>query len=436
MKLHKANYSNNITSNTRRVISVFLILLILTLTGCGSAEEYSDTLKLIETGSSSDNEPDEVSLEYLDPYIDIDAEVSERLRNDCEEIAALCDELMSTGERENTQYYSYNTALTQGAVDKVEEHLAASGYPVINTDSVYPKYLDNSDGLKQFAESSESGQVSEQSIISVSMYDTIYYLTFQYDGAEMYYISTSITWDENGEYEISNSIKQKLIDWGMTYNGYFYYQLLELNRHWNACSYIRTQPVDKELYDLYIEYLSPANYPSSVFTKDWDSQSYSEICFNDLFESFYIARNGEYVYADDYERFADMSCSLIPASIFESTVLPYFDIDLDEFRALTLYMPDSDSYPWQELNCSNVIYCPCLTPEVTDKRDNEDGTFTVTVDVLCFDYKCFPRFTHEITIKPDNNGGFQYISNRVTYIDEHGVPETAPRLAAQRTTTD
>lgn len=407
---------------------ILMVLIISTLTGCGTAKEIADTSQLAEADSLSDGS----SPMYLDDYGDVDAETSERLRNDCEEIAALCNDLMANGERETTLYSANDTVLTQSAVDEVEERLAASGCAVINSDSVYPKYLENPDGLEQFLESASSGAVAEQSIISVSAYDAVYCLTFQYDGAEMYYISTSIVWDENGEYEISVPSKQKLIDWGMTYNGYFYYQLVELDRHWNACSSVRLQPVNKELYDLYLKYLSPAGYPSSVFTKNWDSQSYGELCFNDLFENFYKAKNGEYVYADDYERFTDMSCSLIPASIFEDTVLPYFDIPLDEFRTLTLYLPDRDSYPWKELTCSDVVYCPQLTPEVTGKRDNGDGTFTVTVDVLCFDYKCFPRFTHEITIRLDSGGGFRYAANRITYTDEHGVPEAVPRLAEQR----
>ena len=127
-----------------------------------------------------------------------------------------------------------------------------------------------------------------------------------------------------------------------------------------------------------------------------------------------------------------MQCSLIPAEIFEKTILPYYDIPLDEFRASALYQRESDAYPWQTLNGSNIIYCPTLTPEVVARRENEDGTFTIVVDVLCFDYKCFPMFTHEITIRPDGDGGFHYVANRVTYVSEQGVPATTPRLKAQR----
>ena len=145
-----------------------------------------------------------------------------------------------------------------------------------------------------------------------------------------------------------------------------------------------------------------------------------------------MERYGDYVYNTDYEYYSDMQCSLIPADIFESTILPHFNISLDEFRTLTLYMQESNSYPWQMLNCSNIIYCPALTPEVVERRDNGDGTFTIVVDVLCFDYKYFPYFTHEITIKPTSDGGFQYVSNQITYACEHGVPDTTPRLVAQR----
>ena len=429
MRSHKSNARKNIAASAEKIALLFFVLLITFLAGCNKTEDRSDTLQNTETSNPTNNQ----SADSLLPqYFNIDPTTSEKLHLKCEEIAALCNELMKTGERETKRTFPNDTILTQAAIDDVEDLLAKSGYPVINSDSVYPEYLENSDGIEHFFKLADSGRTAEESLISVSLYNTISYCTFQYDGDEMYYLSTLITWDENGNYEISDTSKQKMIDWGMTYNGYFYYQIYPLDRHWNACSSIRLQPVDKELYDLYVKYLSPANYPSCVFTKDWDKQSYKNICFNDLFESFYRTKYDDFVYAKDYPQHADMSCSLIPASIFEDTIFPYFDISLEEFRTLTLYMEDTNSYPWQELNCSNVIYCPWLTPEVTGKRDNGDGTFTIAVDVLCFDYKCFPRFTHEITIRANSDGTFQYIANRVTYTDEHGVPDTTPRLIEQR----
>lgn len=364
-------------------------------------------------------------------YHDIeDAEVEE-IRSKCQDIALLCNDLMVNGEKETSPYLLYNMTLTQSAIDDVEILLSEAGYPVLNSDSKYPEYLENSDGLKHFLELADKGENAQQSIIRVTSYNSIYYITFQYTDNIMYYINVTITWDEDRKFTISNPYKMEIIDWGLTYNSYFYYQIHPFDRHWSTRISIRLEQTDIELYDLYAEYLTPIGYPSSVFTLDWDKSNYKNICFNDLFEVLYRERYDDLVYSDNYEYYSDMQCSLIPADIFENTILPYFEITLEEFRASALYLGDYNAYPWQELNLSNVIYCPMLTPEVVERRNNKDGTFTIVVDVLCFDYECFPMFTHEITINPNTDRGFQYMANQVTYVDEHGVPDTTPRLAAQ-----
>lgn len=433
MKFYKLKNGLKFAAKIQKTLLLHCCILILLLPGCSGIFGMTDITETEDTEYIGQNEV--IEDQPLNPYpqrIDVDTQTTEKLQSECKDIALLCNDLIVNGEKETLQSFPYDTILTQTAIDEVESLLSEFGYAVINSDSVYPEYLENSNGLKRFYELANEGEKSEQSLVLVSEIRTIYYLTFRYDEEEMYRIITSITWNENGEYNISDPSMNELIDWGMTYNECFYYQIYPLDRHWSACSFVRLQSADKDLYDLYAKYLSPVGYPSSVFTKDWDRQSYKEICFNDLFEPFYTAVYGDYVYSDDYERCTDMSCRLIPANIFEDTILRYFDIPLEEFRALSLYMSDTNSYPWQECNCYNVIYCPKLTPEVKEKRDNEDDTITIVVDVLCFDYKCFPRFTHEITIKPISDGSFQYIENHVTYTDEHGVPDTTPRLAAQR----
>lgn len=434
MKFPKKRNKNGITAGAKNIMCICCTLLILLLTSCGT-ENTVDNLNKEPPSAITDTviQPTESTPSVLFPkYHDIESSEAEEIRSKCQEIALLCNDLMVNGETETSPYFPYDTTLTQSAIDDVEALLAEAGYPVINSDSKYPEYLENSDGLKHFFELTEKGENAQQSIICVSLRNSIYYITFQYADGTLYYVNATISWDEDGKITVADPSKLETIDWGMTYNGYFYYQIYPLDRHWSACSSIRLEPTDKELYDLYLEYLTPVGYPSGVFTLDWDKSNYGDLCFNDLFEALYKERYGDWVYEKDYEYYPEMQCSLIPTNIFENTILPYFQISLDEFRASTLYMKDKNAYPWQTLNCSNIIYCPTLTPEVTKCRDNEDGTFTIVVDVLCFDYKCFPMFTHEITIKPNIDGGFQYVANRVTYQDEKGVPAATPRLEAQR----
>lgn len=423
---------------TKILICLCFALLMLSFVSCGRSDSAIDNVNdLHEEPQAVDIDeiiqPTESTEPILFPkYHDIESAEIEEIQSGCQEIAMLCNDLMVNGEKETSSYFPYDATLTQSAIDDVEALLSEAGYPVLNSDSKYPEYLENSDGLRHFFELADKGESTKHSIVSVSSRNSISYITFQYADGTMYYINAATTWDEEGKFTLSDSYKMEMMDWGMTYNGYFYYQIYPLDRHWDACMSIRLEPIDIELYDLCAEYLAPVGYPSSVFTLDWDKSNYEDICFNDLFEALYRERYDDYVYTDNYEYYSDMQCSLIPAEIFENTILPYFEIPLDEFRVSTLYMRESNTYPWQKLNCSNIIYCPTLIPEVVERRDNEDGTFTIVVDVLCFDYKCFPMFTHEITIRPNGDDGFHYVANQVTYESEQGVPATTPRLEAQR----
>ena len=40
-------------------------------------------------------------------------------------------------------------------------------------------------------------------------------------------------------------------------------------------------------------------------------------------------------------------------------------------------------------------------------------------------------FSHELTILALSSGWFEYVSNRVTFQTEHGLPNAAPRLSAK-----
>lgn len=48
---------------------------------------------------------------------------------------------------------------------------------------------------------------------------------------------------------------------------------------------------------------------------------------------------------------------------------------------------------------------------------NTDGTITLTVQALSTDLKTDCLFAHEVTVRPLENGRFQYVGNKVTLSD-------------------
>ena len=70
-------------------------------------------------------------------------------------------------------------------------------------------------------------------------------------------------------------------------------------------------------------------------------------------------------------------------------------------------------YPWVELSCVTWDYQPVMVPDVTAFQSNDDGTLTLTVEVISAEEGTDQLFTHELTVRPLAGGRFQYVSNRV-----------------------
>ena len=170
-----------------------------------------------------------------------------------------------------------------------------------------------------------------------------------------------------------------------------------------------------------------------MFVCDWTSDDYGDLAFNDLLEFFYKVKYNAYFNAQDYESiYEPYYHSNIPAELYEKTVFPYFDISLEEFRVRSLYDAEHNTYPWQEICCENVTYYPSVEPEVIRYQDNKDGTFTLTVNALCNDYKTDRLFTHEVIIRPLSDDEYKYLSNHITYRSDFELPPNYPRLPPLR----
>lgn len=109
-------------------------------------------------------------------------------------------------------------------------------------------------------------------------------------------------------------------------------------------------------------------------------------------------------------------------------MLSHFDISQTELRQLAHYDENSNTYPWQEQWASNYTYFPTVIPEVTAYRQNNDGTIQLTVNAMCTEFKTDCLFIHEVTIRPQTDGGFQYLGNRVIYRSEQPQPPANTRL--------
>ena len=68
---------------------------------------------------------------------------------------------------------------------------------------------------------------------------------------------------------------------------------------------------------------------------------------------------------------------------------------------------------------------------ITQILENADGTKTLLASCLSTDIPTDCLFSHELTVRDLPGGGFQFVSNRVTFQTGLGLPNDAPRLRAK-----
>lgn len=418
----------------RRVMYVlFLLAAMLLVAGCGEGREDSAVRGAPgEYGTPPPAEPVPVPWAGLPGVERFDLEQGDReeIIAECMALAELCGGEMERAENGSSEYFPYEAVLARQTLDALEELLAAAGYPVLDTDEVYPEYLRNSEGLKGFAE--QPGEPARQAIVSVTRYRSLVYSLFERRSGELWHICASVYWDGDGSFTVSEPYAEAVREWGYAGDEFFYYRVYPFDSHWDACMPVRLSPADRELYDLCAEYVRPLGYQgTNIFLVDWAAGDWGKLSLNDVFEYLYFLRSGERVDTHGFEYSERLGCCLVSAELFEGTLLPYFDISAQELRSMAGYMAESDAYPWRPVISTDIQYFPTLTPEVRECRDNGDGTLTLRVDVLCFDEKCFPLFTHELTVARDENGNFKYLGNELVYVSGHSMPNADARMAAR-----
>lgn len=351
------------------------------------------------------------------------------------EITGLYKELYVNSDKETQEYFPNDTVISQSTVDSIETLLIEKGYSVIDSDSSYPEYLANPEGFYSFWKSVTDNIDAELEILSISQTGGLSYQLMKYSNTVKSYSLINVEWDESNNAYISSTVNRNIIDWELSENNNFYYQIYPSDSHYDNYVLIRLNPVEENLYNLNAKYILPIGYQSNnMFLCDWSRSDYGDLSFNDLLEYLYRTKNNDYFDESQYPiKNEPYYYSCIPADVFENTILPYFDISLGEFRKRTLYDSENNFYPGQKVCCDNLIFYPSVESDVIEYNNNSDGIITLTVNARCNNYKEDCLFTHEVVVRVSDNGDYQYLSNKITYInDNYDQPPSFPRLPPQR----
>ena len=191
---------------------------------------------------------------------------------------------------------------------------------------------------------------------------------------------------------------------------------------------IRVKPMTEEQRELSEKCVQGIGYQgNNLLCSDWDVNHLDKLDYNAIFEFLYAMKynknfNPEY-YPDG-----------IPKQEFESLIVEYLPITVEEIREYAAFDEKNQTYLYAGLGC--VSYAPTYfgtsLPEVTDIKENADGTVTLTVDAVCDMVICNDAvITHELTVKLEKDGSFRYLGNKILNNGEKDIPEYQYRIPTQ-----
>ena len=123
---------------------------------------------------------------------------------------------------------------------------------------------------------------------------------------------------------------------------------------------------------------------------------------------------------------------IIPKEEFESVIMKYFNIDSEMLQSKTIYDSEDSTYEYKPRGFEEVEYPEYPYSEVVGFTENNDGTITLTANVV-FPYAGDSKiYAHKAVVRPLEDGGVQYVSNRIIP-SEDNCRETwhTPRLTLE-----
>lgn len=353
-----------------------------------------------------------------------------RLQKRCRELVQLYRDLYDSAEKQESASRWEEPTLTQSSIDEIEERLLRAGLPVLDSGEVLPAYLPAGADFLSFLEAVRQGRDASQELISIRRSGDLGYQCFTCEEGQLviYSMLVSATGAAEPVYEVHS-----VLDWELTDRGNFYYSIYpQWDKHCVAYALIRLDAPKRDLWELTRKYIEAGCYVgSNLFLTDWTEEDFGALCFNDLWEYLYRYVHGKQFSPDGYDYRAEGHCYEIPGEEFEELVLPYFDINKMTLRSLSEYDPEGHTYPWRQIQSDelvSILRYYTMEPEVTEYRENPDGTLTMTVQVLSTDLKTDCLFSHEVTVRPLAAGGFKFVSNRILSQGEQGLPFCQSRL--------
>lgn len=414
----------------KKYISIIVIMATGLLCACGGKEPaeflQSDSGKGREEFLLAENSKDDDGKEQWEKGYDLP--IWEEERKEAEDDCRAVLELTAQIYREADKGEALNVVLSEEVILQMKEKIKTMGMPV--TGSGLHSVMENWQEMERFLLDTVRGKAGTIRLYMIRGDGGIGRLQYRYDGEDMYVLASNMTWGREETPTLTYISCTKVKEWQYTEKGYFCYELCvpeppEVSEIVDGSCLIRVKPLSEECREMSEKCVIPLGYQgNNLLCSDWDKENMEELDYNGAYEYFYEMK---YDRRFEPEQYPDG----IPAGEFEDTIMGYLPVSQESLRDWAMFDEEHQSYPWERLGCGN--YAPNFfgtsVPEVTQIRENEDGTFTLTVDAVCQMILCDDAvITHELTVEFSKNGGIQYLGNRILDDGIFKIPEYQYRI--------
>lgn len=356
----------------------------------------------------------------------IDARQRAEAEEDCKEMMGLILELYKNADKGSAS----NVVIADEVIDQMVEKLKATGCPVTITE-IYSN-MENYMKLEDFLNAAIAGRGGSAVVYEIHSDGGIGRHKYSYDGKDMYVLSAKAAWGDDKPV-ITYISYTRIKEWKFTDKGYFCYELCvpeypEVSEIVDGSCMVRVKPITEENREMSEKcVLGLAYQGNNLLCSDWDADHMERLDYNGMYEYLYAMKYQEQFPSEDYP-------DGIPKDEFERLIMEYLPVTAEEIQSYAVFDEEKQTYAWVRLGCFNYAptYFGTSFPEVTDIKENEDGTVTLTVDAVCSMILCNDAvITHELTVRFSEDGGFQYLENKILDDGISNIPEYQYRIVRE-----
>lgn len=415
-----------------------LLIMILLIDGSLSACEkhrVESERQLVEgkgeitsTGELK-SEKEEATQQWEKGYnLAVDEQERQEAESDCKIMMELISDLYDRVDKEDAS----DIVLNDEMIHEMQKRIKEKGYPVIST-KMYSD-MENNERFEDFLKECLKGKSGSIVLYKLHSDGGIGRDKFIFDGRDMYLLSAIAIWNMEDNPGISDISYTRIKEWNYTDKGWFFYELYvpeppEVTEIVVGTCLVRVKPRTKQQREMSEKYVQGLGYQgNNLLCSNWDTDHMENLDYNGMYEYLYAMKYKKAFPSEDYP-------NGIPKEEFESLIMEYLVVTAKQIQEYAVFDEKNQTYVWERLGCFN--YAPTFfgtsVGEVTNVKENEDGTVTLTVDAVC-DMVSWDDaiITHELTVRFADDGGFRYLGNKILDDRIKDIPNYQYRIEGKK----